>query len=124
MTRTFEADEHLIVQGKDSEGLHLIASGGVKVEHEEGEERLHIATLGAGEVVGEVALVLRRKSNADVIAAHPTVTLHLPAEEFQAIIKQHPMLLAELYGLAVQRDEETSRIVAQEATEAEDFVLL
>lgn len=120
VTRTFEADEKLISQGQPSDGLHLIASGQVKVE----ADGLQITNLGAGEVVGEVALVLRRPSNADVVTVHPTVTLHLAREEFQAIIKEHPKLLAELYDLAVQRDDETSSIVAQEATDADDFVLL
>lgn len=125
VTRAFEAGERIIEQGQASDGLHLIASGSVQVTHrEEDGEELPIAELGVGEVVGEVALVLRRPSNADVIARIPTVTLHLPHSGFHSLIKQHPTLLAELYDLAVQRDEQTSSIVAQEATEVDDFVLI
>jgi cAMP-dependent protein kinase regulator len=40
------------------------------------------------------------------------------------LIKQHPAILAQLYELAIRRDEETSTIVAQEATDADDFVLI
>ena len=83
-----------------------------------------IATLGPGEVVGEVALVLRRPATADVIAEHPTVTLHLAARRISAIVKQHPAPFAQLYELAVKRDEETSSIVAQEATDIDDFALV
>ncbi|MCA9631263.1 MAG: cyclic nucleotide-binding domain-containing protein [Myxococcales bacterium] len=125
VTRAFEAGERIIEQGQSSDGLHLIASGAVQVTHREADgEELPIAELGVGEVVGEVALVLRRPSNADVVARIPTVTLHLPHDGFHALIKQHPTLLAELYDLAVQRDEQTSSIVAQEATEVDDFVLI
>ncbi|MGE0320848.1 MAG: cyclic nucleotide-binding domain-containing protein [Polyangiaceae bacterium] len=125
VTRAFEAGERIIEQGQSSDGLHLIASGSVQVAHrEEDGEALPIAELGVGEVVGEVALVLRRPSNADVVARIPTVTLHLPHVGFHSLIKQHPALLAELYDLAVQRDEQTSSIVAQEATEVDDFVLI
>lgn len=125
VTRAFEAGERLIEQGQASDGLHLIASGSVVVIHREADgEDLPIAELGVGEVVGEVALVLRRPSNAEVSATLPTVTLHLPREGFQAMIKEHPALLAELYELAVQRDEQTSSIVAQEATEVDDFILI
>ncbi len=125
VTRAFEAGERLIEQGQASDGLHLIASGAVVVTHREADgDDLPIAELGVGEVVGEVALVLRRPSNAEVSARLPTVTLHLPREGFQAVIKEHPALLAELYELAVQRDEQTSSIVAQEATEVDDFILI
>lgn len=124
VTRTYEDGQRLIQQNEESEGLHLIASGEVAVVHDDGEDTTVIAKLGVGEVVGEVALVLRRPSNADVIAACPTVTLHLPRERFLELIKQHPAILAELYDLAIKRDEETTSIVGQEATDADEFVLL
>jgi cAMP-dependent protein kinase regulator len=124
VTRTYEEGERLIVQGEESEGLHLIASGEVAVVRVDEDEQTMIATLGAGEVVGEVALILRRPSSADVIAEYPTVTLHLPRDRFLDLIKQHPAILAQLYELAVKRDEETSSIVAQEATEVLDYVLV
>ena len=49
-----------------------------------------LATLPAGETVGEVALVLRRKANADVIAVHPTVTLFLPRKSSSRSFKTTP----------------------------------
>ncbi len=124
VTKTFEAGEKLIEQGEESSGLYLVASGLLSVIHRSDDEQLAISKLGPGEVVGEVALVLRRPSNADVVAEHPTVTLHLPRDEFLDLIKAHPEVLAELYELAVKRDEETRSLVAQEATDAEEFVLL
>ncbi len=124
ITRTYEDGELLISQGQASDGLHLIASGEVVVMHDDGEDRTLLAKLGVGEVVGEVALVLRRPSTANVMAACPTVTLHLPRDRFLELIKEHPAILAELYELAVKRDEETTSVVAQEAAEADDFVLL
>jgi hypothetical protein len=50
------------------------------VHREPNGESTVVARLGPGEVVGEVALVLRRPANASVIAQHPTVTLMLPRE--------------------------------------------
>lgn len=123
-TRTFEVGERLIRKGETHSGLYLIASGSVEVAAQEGGERLVIATLGPGEVVGEVAMILRRSAMADCIAVHPTVTLHLAGAVFQEVLRAHPSLLAQLYELAVKRDEETSSVVAQEATNADDYVLL
>jgi CRP-like cAMP-binding protein len=125
-TKVFEKGDKLIVDGKDTSGLHLIASGEVAVVgHEENGEPFVIASLGVGETVGEVALVLRRKANADVIAAHPTVTLHLPREDFLGLVKEHPAILAGLYHAAVERDEETSSVLAGGAAAVvEDYDLV
>jgi CRP-like cAMP-binding protein len=124
VTRTYEEGERVITQDQESEGLHLIASGEVLVVHMGDDGQTLIAKLGAGDVVGEIALVLRRPSTADVIAACPTVTLHLPRDRFLDLIQRHPALLARLYETAVKRDEETSTMVAQRATEASGYVLI
>jgi cAMP-dependent protein kinase regulator len=124
VTRSFEAGERLITQGKDSEGLHLIASGEVLVVHQDGNEKTVVAKVAVGEVVGEISLVLRRPASAHVIASVPTISLHLPQSEFLGVVKRYPELLSHLYTLAVERDVLTSSIVAQEAAEAEDLVLL
>jgi CRP-like cAMP-binding protein len=124
-TRVFEKGEKLIAAGDDTSGLHLIASGEVAVVGQDGGESFVISTLGAGDVVGEVALVLRRTANADVIAVHPTVTLHLPRDHFLSLIREHPAILLGLYTLAIERDEETSTVLANSTTSlSDDFVLL
>ena len=125
-TCVFEKGDKLIEEGKDTTGLHLIASGEVAIiGHEEGGESFVIATLPVGETVGEVALVLRRKANADVVAVHPTVTLHLPREEFLDLVRDHPAILSGLYLAAVSRDDETTSVLAGTTTAiGEDFVLL
>lgn len=123
---TFEKNERLITQDEAPPGLFLIASGEVAVLRREGEDGdpLVIATLSVGDVAGEVAMVLRRKANCEVVALHPTVTLFLPADDFMGLINDHPAILAQLYLLAVRRDEETSHILAEEVSIAEDFDLI
>ncbi|HEY3593238.1 MAG TPA: cyclic nucleotide-binding domain-containing protein, partial [Polyangiaceae bacterium] len=85
-TRVYEKGDKLIAQGSDSTGLHLIASGEVAVVRGEGGEPFVLAKLGPGDIVGEVALVLRRPASADVVAVHPTVTLYLASERFTSLI--------------------------------------
>jgi cAMP-dependent protein kinase regulator len=124
VTRSFEPGDVLISQNETANGLYLIASGDVSVVRQEGSEQLMLSTLGPGDIVGEVSLVLRKPSTATVIAHHPTLALHLPREDFLAIIREHPAVLTELYELAVKRDEETSSIVAQEAVDVDDALLI
>jgi CRP-like cAMP-binding protein len=96
----------------------------VNVVKTEGGEPFVIATLGPGDIVGEVALVLRRSASADVVAVHPTITLFLPSDQFMSLIKEHPTILAVLYDLAVKRDAETQSAVGQESTSADDYMLV
>jgi CRP-like cAMP-binding protein len=125
VTRTYERGETLFAVGERADGLHLIAAGEVRVvrRDEEGEP-LVLATLGPGDVVGEVALVFRRPVSADATAVLPVVTLFFSAEALLATLAEHPRVLAELYKIAVRRDEETSSILAEEALLADDFVLV
>lgn len=124
-TRVFEKGEKLIAEGQETSGLHLIASGEVAIIGHESGEPFVISTLGVGDVVGEVAMVLRRKANADVVAVHPTVTLHLPKDDFMALVRAHPAILSSLYIMAIERDEETSSVLATSTTSiTEDYVLV
>jgi CRP-like cAMP-binding protein len=124
-TRLFEKGEKLVNEGEEAQGLHLVASGEVAVVAHQGGEGMVLATLPAGETVGEVALVLRRKANADVIAVHPTVTLFLPREDFLTLVMDHPAILHGLYMTAVRRDDETMQALdSAPAAVADDYVLL
>lgn len=124
-TRTLAPGAQLVKQGQEAAGLFLIASGGVQVSSKDSDgDTVVVAQLGPGDVVGEISLLLRRPATANVHALHPTVALELTRERFQAAIREHPTLLSELYELATQRDEETRSVVAQEALDVEDVVLL
>jgi len=124
-TRTFAAGDHLVNAGAEADGLFLIASGTVRVTSKDGEgDTIVLARLGPGDVVGEISLVLRRPATADVVAEHATIALELKRDQFQAAIKEHPTLLGELYELATKREEETRSVVAQEALDASDFVIV
>ncbi|MEM6956730.1 MAG: cyclic nucleotide-binding domain-containing protein [Myxococcota bacterium] len=120
-TAHFEPGDVIIEAGSENDRLSLIASGGVVVE---GEGGVQIASLGPGEVAGEISLVLRRPANATVRAEHPTVALQLDRDAFQEVIRDHPTLLAELYDTALQRDEETRSLVAVEAVDGDEVVLV
>jgi cAMP-dependent protein kinase regulator len=124
--RQFAEGESVIAQGSPPDGLHIVALGEVDVLHhdQEGAEPTLVARLGPGEVVGEVALILRRPAITDVIAHHPTVTLFLQRDRFLGLARAHPKVFVELYELAVHRDQETASAALAEASESDDFVLV
>jgi CRP-like cAMP-binding protein len=123
--RAFEAGERIVTQGMTSDGLFIIASGEVSVvQNDAAGEKTVLARLGAGEVLGEVALVLRRPAIADVVANHPTVTLFLPRESLLKAVRAHPMVFVDLYEVAVRRDEETSAAAELEAADLDESILV
>lgn len=113
----------IIREGAQPTGLFLIVSGEVEVAHDENGEKLVLAHLGPGEVVGEISLVLRRAATATVTSTHLTTVMHLPGERFLEVVRDHTELLAELYELAIARETETLSILAAEAESADGLLL-
>lgn len=122
-TRAFDAGTTLIAEGDETPGLYLIAAGHFAVSRMEGEDSLRLATLGPGMCVGEIGLVLRRPATASVTAETPGVALVLPGKRFMEVVRGRPTLLAKLYELAVQREDETRSVLAVAAEEIEEVLL-
>jgi cAMP-dependent protein kinase regulator len=122
--KAFEPGERIVSQGKSSDGLYIVASGDAAVVRQDDRERTVVAHLGAGDILGEVALVFRRPTIADVVAHHPTITLFLPRERFLDLVRAHPKMFVDLYELAVRRDEETSSLDLMETIQTDDSVLV
>ncbi|MGI8661615.1 MAG: Crp/Fnr family transcriptional regulator [Acidimicrobiales bacterium] len=83
-----EAEQGAVLteQGKPAKVCFVIVSGeaGVVV----GEER--VATLGPGDLVGEMALIDNGPRSATVRALTPMRLLALDAERFRILLDQHP----------------------------------
>ena len=94
-----EPGDLLIEQGSMPYELFLIESGTVDVLRD--DELL--ATLGAGDVVGEIALLAQQRRIASVRASTPVVALALPAEAFQQIATEMPEFADELRQLMASR---------------------
>lgn len=123
--RTFAPGQLLLSRGEEGGGLFLVASGLVEVRSTDPSgDNVVLAQLGPGDVVGEISLVLRRPASADVAAVHRTVALELNWTDFHNAIKEHPGLLTQLYEIATQREAELRSVVAQEARDISDTVLL
>jgi CRP-like cAMP-binding protein len=122
--RVFDRGEKLIRDREEAKGLHLIVSGEVAIVAREWSERVVLATLGTGEMVGEVELVLCRQSYADAIAVRPTAALFLSREEYAALVQDRPAILHGLYATAVRRHAEARlALEAGSAAVADDWLL-
>jgi CRP-like cAMP-binding protein len=123
-TRFFEPGEVLIARNQESEHIYILASGGVSVSVPEGGEQLVLASLGAGDVVGEISLILRRLATADVVAMYPTVAYELSRDKLRSLMRAFPVLLVDLYELATRRDDEIRAVTAEESLATDNEVLV
>lgn len=73
------AGQVLFAQGSTDRTLYLIESGSLSVHYEDSKQRLRLAIVGAGSLVGEGAFFSHRPRSATVQAAAPSVLWALPA---------------------------------------------
>lgn len=97
-----EEGEYLIRQGDDSSDLYFIESGRVTVQFEmRSQEPVRVHTMGAGTVVGEVALYLGIPRSASVVAEVPSVVYCLTKNALEKM-KEDPALEAEFHAFVVR----------------------
>jgi CRP/FNR family cyclic AMP-dependent transcriptional regulator len=96
---TVPADWALMVQQQPADKAYLILSGEVSVRRN-GEE---VARLGAGEVIGEMALVNHKLRSATVVADTPLEVLHFTDETVGALTKKIPHFRDALMGAVEER---------------------
>jgi CRP-like cAMP-binding protein len=70
--------------------------------HQTGE-RVLLATLGAGDVAGEMSLVRNHDTLATVMAEEDTEALFLARDDFESITRTHPELMRYLDNLTDER---------------------
>lgn len=89
--RQLEAHEVLFSKGEKGESLFVIDSGWVKIVTEDSQgNELILNQLGAGEVIGEMALLDNEPRSAGVVALSRTTVLELKRDDFMEILKQQP----------------------------------
>ncbi|MBA3397018.1 MAG: cyclic nucleotide-binding domain-containing protein [Deltaproteobacteria bacterium] len=79
----------LIGAGGRPDGLYIVLAGQFVVQR----SGAILATLGAGELIGETALLAGTAFKSDVSARGKSLALCLPASEFREIIMTHPHVL-------------------------------
>ena len=92
------APDHVIArQGEIGTGFFVIVSGGVRVIR----DGTVIARLGPGDFFGELSVLDGLPRVAQVLADGPTTCLALASWEFEAVIREEPVVaLAVMRGLA------------------------
>lgn len=103
--RTYNAGTTLFSQGDTGVGLYVITGGKVRISRianlDRPEEELRV--VGAGEVLGEMALLDDLPRSASVIAIEDVTALLLPVWEFRSTIQNHPDIALKLLTVLSKR---------------------
>jgi SulP family sulfate permease len=87
----FEAGEYLARQGDPSDSIYFIEQGSVSVQLEvEGGTTTRLRKLGAGTLIGEIALYSQRSRSASVIAETTATVYSLSHEDLQRMETEQP----------------------------------
>jgi CRP-like cAMP-binding protein len=88
--RTWPAGTLIFQRGDDGDYLLLVRSGRLRLSLSSPQGReIMLRTLGAGDVVGEMALIDGLPRSADATAVDPTEALILTRERFRSVASRH-----------------------------------
>ncbi len=99
----FGPGELLIRQGDVGTSLLVVAAGEVEISVEEDGKRHVLKRAGAGEVLGEMALLTKEPRMASVTALTPVRAWVLSADRFDKLARRHPRISALLTLLLASR---------------------
>ena len=104
------AETQLARDGDNDRAVFLVVTGslGVFVESDSGPKRL-VATIPAGETVGEMSLLTGESHSATLVALRDTELLRIGPKAFDMLITRHPRVMFNLLKIVVRRLRETTR---------------
>jgi CRP/FNR family transcriptional regulator len=102
--RAFPAATRVFHEGDRSDACYIVRSGSFRVTREHSDGRaITLATLGPGDIFGELAMLDGEVRSASVEALGDGELLALPAGEVRALLARHPEITVKLIAALVRR---------------------
>ncbi len=102
--RSFPAGTRVFHEGDDSDACYIVKEGSFRVTREHSDGRaITLATLGAGEIFGELAMLDGDRRSASAEALTDGELLALPANDVRALLARHPEISLKLVAGLVRR---------------------
>jgi len=114
--RSFPKGARVFHEGDESDACYIIRSGEVRVTREHSDGRaIALATLGAGEIVGELAMLDGEVRSASVEALTDIELLAVAARDMRGLLERNPEITAKLVVALTRRVRETNERVARQS---------
>lgn len=102
--RSFPTATRVFHEGDRSDACYIVRSGSFRVTREHSDGRaIALATLGPGDIFGELAMLDGEVRSASVEALADGELLALPAGEVRALLARHPEITVKLVVALVRR---------------------
>jgi CRP/FNR family transcriptional regulator, cyclic AMP receptor protein len=114
--RAFPKGVRVFHEGDDSDACYVVRNGDLRVTREHSDGRaIALATLGAGDFFGELAMLDGGSRSASVETLTEAELLALPARDMRRVISQHGDIAAKLIVALTRRLRETNERVARQS---------
>ena len=104
----FDPGKRLFRQGDPGDAAYLIIAGEAEVSAETPTGPLVLATLGANEIVGEMAILGNVPRAATVSAKGRLITLRISKEPFMRMVREFPSMAVAIMQELAERLESTN----------------
>jgi CRP-like cAMP-binding protein len=113
----------LVREGKPDNHLHVVAGGmlGV-VRNIETDNRVTIATLGAGDLAGELGFVDGTERSASLVAIGGARVLGLERERLESLLATHPVIVYHVMRAIIRTVHQIQRRLSHQAVELSNYI--
>ena len=118
------ADQEVLVREDTIDNhLYVIADGTLGVVRNiNSDQRLTIATLGAGDLAGELSFIDATKRHASLVALGRTRVLGLEREHFESLLTSHPLLFYHVIRAIVRTVHAIQQRLSLQAVELSNYI--
>ncbi len=114
--RSYPKGVRVFHEGDHSDACYIVRSGDLRVTREHSDGRaIALATLGAGDIFGELAMLDGGTRSASVETLSDAELLALPASDVRRVIAAHGDIAAKLIVAITRRLRETNERVARQS---------
>lgn len=105
--------EALVRQGDIGNSMYIVVNGRLQMvlEADEGGQENVIGEIGAGETVGEFALLTDDVRSATIYATRDTDIVEITRPVFEGFTREHPRAMAEIARMIVMRQKRSLRVI-------------
>jgi CRP/FNR family transcriptional regulator, cyclic AMP receptor protein len=96
---TYAAIETIFAEGEIGDSMYVVVAGELDII----AHGTHIATLGAGSIVGEMALLDGQPRSATVVARTKCVLAPIDRQRFQFLVDQTPLFATQVMRMLAER---------------------
>jgi CRP-like cAMP-binding protein len=115
--------EVLVSEGRADDHLHVVASGTLGVIRNAGTaESVMLATLGAGDLAGELGFVDGTERHASLVALGGATALGLERAKLETLLRSHPAIVYHVMRAIIRSVHQVQRRLSLQAAELSNYI--